>query len=120
MNNKYSSVVLATMLIGGALSIAGCTKHEDKVHESWVAPPAGEVVDDSTLTNTIKSSLLSDPVVKNLDVKIEAHNGEVMLSGVVDNQAQMDRVIMFAWMAQGIKKVDNKMSLKSGGAGVSN
>jgi hyperosmotically inducible protein len=43
-----------------------------------------------------------------------------MLSGFVDNQAEMDRVIMFAWMAEGIKKVDNKMSLKSGGAAVNN
>jgi hyperosmotically inducible protein len=119
MNDKYRLAVVAATL-AGALSIASCTKPEDRVHESWVAPPAGEVVDDSTLTATIKSSLRTDPAVKDLDVKVEAHNGEVMLSGFVDNQAQMDRVIMFAWMAEGIKKVDNKMSVKGGGTEVSN
>ena len=119
MDDKCRLVVLTATLIG-ALSVAGCTKPEDRVHESWVAPPTGEVVDDSTLTSTIRSSLVADPQVKNLDVKIEAHNGEVMLSGFVDNQAQMDRVVMFAWMAEGIKKVDNKMSVKSSGADVSN
>jgi hyperosmotically inducible protein len=31
----------------------------------------------------------------------------------VDNQAQMDRVNMLTWMVEGIKKVDNKMSLRS-------
>jgi hyperosmotically inducible protein len=119
MNDKYRLTILTAILIG-ALSIAGCTKPEDRVHESWVTPPAGEAVDDNTLASAIKSSLLADPDVKNLDVKIEAHNGEVMLSGFVDSQAQMDRVIMFAWMAEGIKKVNNKMNVKSGGAVVSN
>jgi hyperosmotically inducible periplasmic protein len=36
-----------------------------------------------------------------------------MLSGAVDNQTQMDRVNMLTWMVEGIKKVDNKMSLRS-------
>ncbi len=115
MNDKWGLVALTAMLIG-FFSIAGCTKPEDRVHESWVAPPAGEVIDDSVLAGTIKSALLADPDIKNLDVKIEARNGEVMLSGFVDSQAQMDRIIMFAWMAEGIKKVDNKMSVKSGDA----
>ena len=78
MNDKYRLVILTATLIG-ALSIAGCTKPEDRVHESWVTPPAGEAVDDNTLASAIKSSLLADPDIKNLDVKIEAHNGEVML-----------------------------------------
>jgi hyperosmotically inducible protein len=107
-------VFTGTLIV--ALIITGCTKHEDKVHESWVTPPAGPVIDDTTLAGNIQSALRGDPNVKNLDVKIEAHNGEVMLGGLVDNQTQMDRVIMLAWMAEGIKKVDNKMSLKSTGA----
>ena len=115
MNDKCKWMVFTGTLIG-ALIITGCTKHEDKVHESWVTPPAGPVVDDTTLAGNIQSALRGDPNVKNLDVKIEAHNGEVMLGGLVDNQTQMDRVIMLAWMAEGIKKVDNKMSLKSTGA----
>lgn len=119
MKDKCRLVVLTAALIG-TLFAAGCTKPEERVHESWVTPPAGAVIDDNTLASTIKSSLLADPDVKNLDVKIEAHNGEVMLSGFVDNQAQMDRVIMFAWMAEGIKKVDNKMSVRNGDTVVSN
>ncbi|KIO49535.1 BON domain-containing protein [Nitrosospira sp. NpAV] len=117
MNDKYKRIIFIGMLIG-ALSITACTRHEDKVHESWVTPPAGPVIDDTTLAGNIQSALRADPNVKNLDVKIEAHDGEVMLSGLVDNQTQIDRVIMLAWMAEGIKKVDNKMSLKSAGAAV--
>ena len=118
MNDKCRLVVLTATLIG-ALSATACTKPEDKVHEAWSASPTGKIVDDSTLTSTIKSSLLTDPEVNDLDVNIEARNGEVMLSGVVKNQVQMDRVVMLAWMAEGIKKVDNKMSVKSSNADAS-
>ena len=114
MNDRHKLVIWAVVLIG-ALSVAGCGDSE-KVHESWVTPPAAEAVDDNTLTHTIKSALLADPDVRHLEVKIEAHNGEVMLSGIADNQTQIDRVNMLTWMVDGIKKVDNKLSLRNGGS----
>jgi hyperosmotically inducible protein len=110
MNDRLGS---AALILVAALSVAACGKPEEKVHESWKAPPAKAVVDDSTLVSTIKSALKADPEVRHLDIRVEAQNGTVTLSGPVDNQAQMDRVNMLTWMVEGIKKVDNKMSLRS-------
>ncbi|SEL29729.1 BON domain-containing protein [Nitrosovibrio tenuis] len=115
MNGKYKSIVLTVMLVG-VLCVAGCTKHEDKVHESWKTPEPKAQVDDNTLADTLRSAVRADPEVKNADVKIEAHNGEFMLSGTVNSQAQMDRVMMLAWMAEGVQKVHNKMSLSGAAA----
>jgi hyperosmotically inducible protein len=115
MNDRHKLVIWTLILIG-ALSTAGCGKSEERVHESWGAPPTAEGVDDSTLNSTIKAALLADPDVRHLDVRVEAHNGEVMLSGIADNQTQMDRVNMLTWMVDGIKKVDNKMSLRNSGS----
>ncbi|SEP39083.1 BON domain-containing protein [Nitrosovibrio sp. Nv6] len=114
MNDRYGLIVLAVTLVG-ALSVAGCGKSE-KVHESWVEPPAQGQVDDSTLNSTIKAALLADPEVRHLDVKVEANDGKVMLSGFADNETQLERVNMLTWMAEGVKKVDNKMSVRSGAA----
>ncbi len=86
------------------------------MHESWKTPEPKAQVDDNTLADTLRSALRTDPDARNADVKVEAHNGELMLSGTVNSQAQMDRVIMLAWMAEGVQKVDNKMSLSSGAA----
>jgi hyperosmotically inducible protein len=118
MKGRNRSVIAAIMpvvlaVLVSTIPISGCTRHEDKVHESWVTPPEKEAVDDATLVSALREALRSDPEVKNLDVRIEAHNGEVMLSGIADNQAQIDRVAMFAWMMEGIKKVDNKMGLRN-------
>lgn len=115
MNDKHGLIILAIILV--ALPVAGCTKHEDKVHESWVAPPEHAEVDDSTLRNTVKAALAADPEVNHLDIRIEADNGTVMLSGLVENQAQMDRALMLTWMVDGVKKVDNRISLGSGAGG---
>jgi hyperosmotically inducible periplasmic protein len=110
MNDKLG---LVTLTLIAALSVAGCG-NEEKVHESWKAPPAKEEVDDATLAGTVQTKLRSDPEVRHLDIRVEADKGTVTLSGTVDNQAQMDRVNMLTWMVEGIGKVDNKMSLRNG------
>lgn len=115
MNEKHGSIILVAVL-AGALCLGGCTRHEDKVHESWKTPEPKAQVGDAALTDTLRTALRADPELKNLDVRVETHNGEIMLSGTVSNQGQMDRIVMLAWMAEGVKKVDNKLSLAGGGA----
>jgi hyperosmotically inducible protein len=114
MNEKHGSIIFVAVL-AGVLCLSGCTRHEDKVHESWKTPEPKAQVDDATLADMLKSTMRADPETKNLDVRVEAHNGEIMLSGTVNNQAQMDRVVMLAWMAEGVKKVDNKLSVAGAG-----
>ena len=107
---RYKPMVLAVAL-AGFLSLASCGK-EEKVHESWKTPEPQAVVDDSTLNSSIQGALKADPDVRHLDIRVEAHNGTVMLSGFADNQAQLDRVNMLTWMVEGVKKVDNKMNVR--------
>jgi len=123
MNIQNKLVVLTITLIG-ALSIAACGKTDDKgpkpgtpETKSEPAPEAkttvGTDVDDSAITTKVKSALLADEIVKGLDIKVETHKGEVQLSGFVDNQTQIDRAISVTKGVEGVKNVDNKMSLKT-------
>lgn len=111
MIDRHRLFVVAITLIG-ALSVASCGK-EEKVHESWKTPEPKAVVDDTTLNSSVQGAFKADTEVRHLDVRVEAHNGTVMLSGFADNQAQLDRVNMLTWMVEGVKKVDNKMSVRS-------
>jgi hyperosmotically inducible protein len=123
MNIQNKSVVLTIMLIS-ALSIVGCGKTEDKGPEPAPAPAPeepkpeakttmGTDIDDSTITTKVKAALLADEDVKGLDIKVETRKGEVYLSGFVDSQGQMDRAITVAKGVEGVKNVDNKMTLKT-------
>jgi hyperosmotically inducible protein len=53
-------------------------------------------------------------------LKVETRKGEVMLSGFVDNQMQIDRAIIVARGVSGVTNIDNKMSLKGAATTVGN
>lgn len=115
-----NKLFVLTITLIGALSIAGCGKSGEKTATPAPAPVApaakttvGTDIDDGTVTTKVKSALLADADVKSFDIKVETRKGEVQLSGFVDNQVQMDRAIAVAKGVEGVKSVDNKMSLKT-------
>lgn len=89
--------------------IAGC---QDRIHESWVEKPAPPVYDDPIIFARINGSIQDDPVLQGLDINIEVNDGFVLLSGEVNNPAQADQVVMHSWRVDGVKNVDNQITLK--------
>lgn len=115
MKNKL--LVLTVTLIS-ALSMAACGKTEDKAVAPEAPKPEAETtvgtkIDDSAITAKVKSAFLADEDVKGLDIKVETNRGEVQLSGFVDNQVQMDRATSVARGVEGVKNVINNMTLKT-------
>lgn len=70
------------------------------------------MIDDTVITTKVKSALLADNEIKGTDINVETNKGEVMLSGFVNNQAQIDKAMKVANAIDGVKKVENKMSVK--------
>src|SRR3990172_12374187 len=116
------NVVLRLIFSGAALIlVSGCDtqKADTRATAPATAPVAtsvGTEIDDGVVTAKVKSALLADPDIKSFDLKVETRKGEVMLSGFVSNQAQVDRAILVARGVEGVKAVANKMDLKEGGA----
>jgi hyperosmotically inducible protein len=118
LRNRYASVgaiAACTLLI----SLYGCNNAQNT---GGAAPPTtiGTEVDDSVITTKVRSALVSNEEIKSLDIKVETHKGEVMLSGFADNQGQIDRSIAVASGVEGVKSIDNKLSLKEGKQTVGN
>jgi hyperosmotically inducible protein len=72
----------------------------------------GQKVDDTTVTTKVKTALLADPDVSGTAISVETLNGRVQLSGFVDSDAQARRAVDLASRVEGVKGVDNKMSVK--------
>jgi len=95
------------------LFVAACDNRNPNTQATAPATTSvGTDIDDTVLTSKVKSALLADPDVKSFDLKVETRGGEVMLSGFVANQMQVDRALQVAGGVAGVKSVSNKMDLK--------
>lgn len=121
-NKAYPDLTLVVIAACSALVLVSAC--DSRTADSTSAAPAktsvGTEIDDSIVTSKVKSALLADPDVKSFDLKVETRKGEVLLSGFVANQAQIDRAIAIARGVQGVMVVTNKMDLKEGTASVGN
>jgi hyperosmotically inducible protein len=121
MKTRFKTLVLGTALAGVfALSAVGCSKSVDSVGMPLASTTVGTDIDDSVVTSAVKSALLADADIKSLDFKVQTRKGEVLLSGFVDNQAQLDRAMAATHAVAGVKSIQNNVILKTAPATVGN
>ncbi len=73
---------------------------------------ASEAVGDTVITGKVKAALLADSNVKGTDISVETNQGDVTLSGTVASQAQIDDAVRIARGIDGVKNVENKLTVK--------
>ena len=113
MNIQSGSRLLATAFASVMLVVlGGCGKVVDTAIPSSPTTTVGTAVDDTVITTLVKAGLADSMDVRSFDIKVETRKGEVLLSGFVDNQFQIDRAVAVAQAVVGVTSVDNKVSLK--------
>jgi hyperosmotically inducible protein len=121
MNNPIAIRLITTALLGAmTIYMAGCNKPADAIDSAPPSITVGTAIDDSVVTTRVKSALLNDADIKSFDLKVETRKGEVMLSGFVDNQTQINRAMNLIRTVEGVKSIDNKVNVKVGTATVGN
>ena len=73
---------------------------------------AGGAVSDSAVTAKVKTALLADDNVKGLKIDVDTSGGVVTLNGTADTQANMSKAQTIAQGIEGVKSVENKLSVK--------
>ena len=74
---------------------------------------AGEQVDDTVTTASVKSALIADPVTKAHQIDVEVFKGTVQLNGFVDTAASKERATEVARKQKGVTAVRNNLTVKS-------
>lgn len=121
MKSRFETPALTAALAGLLVaSLAGCGKTDNNVAKAVPATTVGTDIDDSVVTSSVKAALLADRDVKSFDLKVETRKGEVLLSGFVDNQAQMDRATAVTHTVSGVKSIQNNLILKGAPTTVGN
>lgn len=92
--------------------VPGVTGIENHVSLKGAPTTIGEKIDDGIVTARVKTALLADAGIKSADIAVITRDGEVQLSGFVDDQGQIDRAVEVARGIDGVSGVGNEMSIK--------
>jgi hyperosmotically inducible protein len=92
----------------GALALDEYTAFKSRAQQARIKT----YLDDSTVTAKIKAELIRDAGMHGLEISVETHHGEVILSGFVDNHMQMQRAMQIASGVRGVRSVKNGLGVK--------
>ncbi len=121
MTKHHSTHVFALALFSMLLlTTVGCSQGVDTAGMPVPTTTVGTDIDDSVITSRVKSALLANSDIKSFDFKVETRKGEVLLSGFVDNQAQIDSATAVTRAVPGVKGIQNNVLLKGKAVTVGN
>jgi hyperosmotically inducible periplasmic protein len=96
---KISSIVLATLLV-----VSGCT--------SMTGQTAGQYVDDSTITASVKAKLVGDKTSNLTRIEVDTTNQVVTLNGIVESADQKAKAEQLTREVGGVKSVKNNLQVQ--------
>ncbi len=108
----FRGATLAGML---ALPLGGCNMPPDlveKLAQSTSRPPER----DASVTAKVKAALHGDTNLNRFDIEVATRNGDVRLTGLVDNQRQIDQVIELARSIDGAHSIHDELGLRKSGS----
>ena len=100
---------IVPLLIGVAASapmFSGCASTPTRAS-------TGEYIDDSVITAKVKAALAADKTVSAMAVNVETFKGVVQLSGFVNSPQEKRQAQVVAARVNGVRSVQNNISLKT-------
>jgi hyperosmotically inducible periplasmic protein len=103
---KFQTIkpLLGSLAIAVLLSAAGCT--------AMTGETAGQNVDDSTITASVKTKLAADKIGSLTRIDVDTTRQVVSLNGVVESPDQKARAEQLASQVSGVKKVNNNLQVQ--------
>ena len=103
---KFSTLkpILLGVALSLMLSVNGCT--------ALTGQSAGQNVDDTTISASVKSKLVADRVANLTRVDVDTTNRVVALNGVVESAEQKRRAEELARQVDGVRRVDNNLQVQ--------
>jgi hyperosmotically inducible protein len=104
MKTRIIKPTLIAAALGVFLSVAGCS--------SMTGQTAGQYVDDSSITASVKSKLVADKAANLTRVDVDTTNQVVSLNGIVASAEQKTRAEQLAKEVNGVRRVQNNLQIQ--------
>jgi hyperosmotically inducible protein len=112
LNGLVDTQAQIDQAISVARGVTGVSGVENGITLKGASSSLGTTIDDTSVTGRVKAALLADPDVKSFDISVATMNGEVQLTGVVDNQGQIDQATKIARAAEGASSIKSDLRIK--------
>jgi len=99
MRGLLTSLAIVLMV----LSLAGC--------QALTGKTAGQYIDDTAITASVKSTLVADKASNLLRVDVDTNRGVVYLTGIVESPEQRARAEELARRVKGVADVVNNLQI---------
>lgn len=103
------ALALGTMTLG-----AGCANFSHGVGGS-TEPVQDTLIKDTLITTTVRTALATVEGVDSRDIGVETNMGVVTITGQVDTQATLNRIIDATRLVSGVERVDTSRVTIGGG-----
>ena len=105
MKPSTTKIILISLALALFLSATGCT--------AMTGQTAGQYVDDSTITTSVKAKLVADKAANFTRIDVDTTNHVVSLTGVVESPEQKEaRAQQIAMDVSGVRRVDNNLQIQ--------
>jgi osmotically-inducible protein OsmY len=94
-----SSLILMTLLV-----LSGCT--------AMTGQTAGEYVDDTAITASVKAKLVGEKTANLTRIEVETTNQVVTLNGIVESVDQKAKAEQLTRQVSGVKSVKNNLQVQ--------
>jgi hyperosmotically inducible periplasmic protein len=103
-NAKMRRLGISTIVLAALLVVSGCT--------SMTGQTAGQYVDDSTITASVKAKLVEDKAANLTRIEVDTTNQVVTLNGIVESADQRAKAEQLARQVGGVKGVKNNLQVQ--------
>jgi hyperosmotically inducible protein len=120
MKNCPPFPLAITSLVAMTFIVTACSKPVEPVAVAPAVVPAtapqatttdSNVADVDVNTN-VKTALLQDPTLQRFDINVETTKGDVRMTGVLENQAQIDDAVRIARAANGVHGIHDELTIR--------
>lgn len=108
---KYTQLFILSLAVLSAFTITACSK-EEAIGTTTSDTGTMSESSDIDVTTKVKTALLSDQNSKDFDIAVVTLNGDVRLTGVVDNQGQLDQIDKLVRSIEGVHTIHDELTIR--------
>ncbi|MDQ7072592.1 MAG: BON domain-containing protein [Gammaproteobacteria bacterium] len=107
----YCKLWIIGVLLFSIVMMPGCNNSQDAEETAVSSTPIDTATKDSDITIKVKAALSNNEELPFVDITVVTRKGDVLLTGTVDNQNQIEQVKKLVLNIEGVQTLHNHLTV---------